>query len=87
MYGYLQTPNMTDNSLYLSPVTIHEPASSGLRGRMRGFWFVAHPIANFSDGQTIQGGGDYAGKTFMIVKTNIGGGFFAIETSNTVETN
>jgi len=87
MYGFLQTPNGSDNSLYISPVTIHDPLSLSLRGRMRGFWFVAHPIINFSDGQTFQGAGDYAGKTFMIVKTDPTGGFFAIETSNTVETN
>ena len=87
MYGFLQTPNGADNSLYLSPVTIHEPSSRGLRGRMRGFWFVAHSSANFADGQTFAGGGDYAGKSFMIVKTDCTGGFFAMETSNTVETN
>ena len=87
MLGYLQTPNSADNSLYLSPVTIHEPSSYGLRGRMRGFWFVAHPVASFSDGQTFSGGGDYAGKTFMIFKTDTAGGFFAMEISNTVETN
>lgn len=87
MGGNIQTPNSADNSLYLSPVTIHEPSSYGLRGRMRGFWQVAHPVANFSDGQTFAGGGDYAGKSFMIIKTDITGGFFAMETSNTVETN
>ena len=87
MYGFIQTPNGTDNSLYLSPVTIHEPSSGGLRGRMRGLWFVAHPIANFSDGQTFAGGGDYAGKSFIIIRPDCTGGFFAMETSNTVETN
>lgn len=85
--GILQTPNSADNSLYLSPIQIGEQATISLRGRWRGIYQVCHPIGNFSDGQTFAGAGDYAGKTFQIVKTCQLGGFFAIETSPTVETN
>ena len=85
--GILQTPNGPDNSLYLSPVSVVEPSGSLIRGRLRGVYMLCHPIANFTDGQTFAGGGDFAGKSFVIVLQGPGGGFFAMETSATVETN
>ncbi len=88
MLGWLPAPNPTDNSYYLSPVNIIEPNASLIRGRWRGIYQVCHQSNNFTDGQIFQGSGDYAGKSFMIVK-NIGslGGFCAVEISPTVETN
>lgn len=85
--GIVQTPNGPDNSLYLSPIVVAEPSANIIRGRLRGLYQVCHPIASFADGQTFSGGGDYAGKTFQLVLKGSGGGFFAVETSATVETN
>jgi hypothetical protein len=87
MCGTMQTPNGPDNSLYLTPVQIVEPVGQIIRGRMRGMYQVCHPIASFSDGEVFAGAGDYAGKTFMIVKQGVNGGIWLIETSNTVESN
>lgn len=87
MLGTVQTSNGPDNSLYLSPVLITEPSTGTIRGRLRGIYQVCHPIASFSDGQTFSGGGDYAGKSFQIIKGMVNGGFCAVETSATVETN
>jgi len=87
MAGALQIPNGPDNSLYLTPVSIVEPVTGTIRGRLRGIYQVCHPVASFSDGQTFSGGGDYAGKTFQIIKQMVNGGFLAMETSATVETN
>jgi hypothetical protein len=86
MGGLMPSPNGSDNSFYMSPVQICE-SNGCIRGRMRGIWQVCHSVLNFSDGQIFAGGGDFAGKTFMIVKRDISGGFFAVEISNTVETN
>jgi len=61
--------------------------SGAVRGRLRGIYQVLHPTGNFSDGQTFSGGGDYAGKDFIIISKGYSSGFWAVETSNTVETN
>lgn len=85
--GLLPTPNPYDNALYFSPLLVVERTVQALRGRFRGMYQVIHSSSNFQDGQTLQGSNDYAGKTFKIVKSGPNGGFVAIETSATVETN
>ena len=98
MNGMIQMPNGTDNSIHLSPCSIVEPACLAIRGRFRGIYHVCHPIGSFSDGQTFAGGGDFAGKTFKIIRNgpnSAGVGLqygtattgWALEISNTVETN
>ena len=87
MSGSVQVPNGPDYSLYLSPVTIVEPTSGAVRGRLRGIFQVCHPLAAFINGQPIAGGGDYAGKSLVMVLTLVNNGFCAVETSATVETN
>jgi hypothetical protein len=88
MYGILQTPNGPDNSYYVQPLYIIEPYSVMLRGRLRGLYHPCHPVSSLSDGQIVVGGGDYAGKSFMVIKTDItGNSVWMLEISNTVETN
>jgi len=87
MAGAVQSPNGPDNSFYMVPVQIWESVSFCIRGRLRGVYQVCHAVANFADGQTIQGSNDFAGKTFQIVNKGYNGGFWAIEISATVETN
>lgn len=87
MAGLFQIPNGPDNSVYLSPVKVIELVAVSIRGRLRGVYHVCHPLASFADGQTFVGGGDYAGKSFQIVSHGINNGFWAVETSATVETN
>ncbi len=79
-------PNAPDNAYYLSPIVVFEP-NGNIRGRLRGIYQVCHPVRSFSDGQTFAGSGDYAGKTFQIVKQTSAGGYYAVEISPTVETN
>jgi len=87
LLGITQFPNPVDVSLWVSPVWVHENTSAVIRGRMRGFWHVLHPVANFTDGQSFYcNTGDYAGKVFQIFKGGGNGGMYAIETSATVET-
>jgi len=86
LIGVTQYPNATDNGFYISPVWIHD-ANSTVRGRMRGFYHVLHALGGFSDGQTFTGTGDYAGKTFILMKQSSNSGVYLIETSNTVENN
>jgi hypothetical protein len=85
--GILQTPNGADNSLYLSPIWIVEPLNLSYRGRLRGIVQICHPTSNFSDGQIIQGSGDYNGKSYIIIKQGPTSGMWGLETSPTVETN
>lgn len=85
--GTIQTPNSADNSLYITPLYVSEAGSNILRGRLRGMYGLWHTVASFGDGQTFSGGNEYAGKTFQIVKQGYNVGMWAIEISNTVETN
>jgi hypothetical protein len=89
--GKLPCPNPADGAIYLSPIWAIEMPAGGInasfRGRMRGMWQVCHAVTNFTDGQIIQGSGDYAGKTFRITWRGTNNGFWAIEISNTVEAN
>lgn len=82
--------NGPDNTLRMSPIYIGEQGQ--VRGEMRGIYQVCHPGSSFSNGQVLTGAGDYAGKTFQIVKwvaayNSATESFFAVETSNTVPTN
>lgn len=87
MSSLMQAPNGPDKALYVSPLYAIENVGVCLRGRFRGLYQICHPVASFSDGQTLLGGGDYAGKSFRVIKTSVNGGMWALETSNTVETN
>lgn len=75
-------PNIADNSIYLSRVFLNA-SSNSLRGYMRGFWAWMHNLG-VNDGDTFNGAGDLAGKTFLIIKFGPNQGLFVIETSNTL---
>ena len=87
LIGITQYPNGADNGFYISPVWVHENTNSTIRGKMRGFWHVLHALGSFSDGQTFTGTGDFAGRTFMVIKQSANAGVYLMETSNTLETN
>lgn len=74
-------PNPADNSIYLSRVFIC--SSLVLRGYFRGLWYWLH-AGGANDGDTFNGSGDLAGKTFLVIKNSQAQGFFVIETSNTL---
>lgn len=85
--GIMQYPNGSDNGLYICPRYVHEPIANCIRGKMRGYWQILHPIANFVDGQVINGTGTYAGKQFQVFKLGGGATLICMEISNTVDTN
>lgn len=87
LLGNLAFPNPTDTSVYISPVWVTESTTGNVRGRMRGFYHFLHAIAGVADGQTFSGSGDFAGKTFRVIKTSGNAGVYLMETSATVETN
>jgi len=83
-------PNPIDGGLYLSPLWIHDQTTSpagNIRGKMRGLWQVLHSISSFLDGDTITGTGTLAGRTFQIVKTSNSSSMYAMEISDTLDTN
>lgn len=85
--GIVQFPNGPDGSIYISPIWIHEPASGTIRGRLRGLWHFCHSPTNVTDGDTFSGTGDYAGRSFMLIKPTANVCTFCIEVSATVEAN
>ena len=87
LLGGVPTPNGPDSSFYLSPVWVTEAVATVIRGQLRGFYHLLHAIAGFTDGQTFNGAGAFAGKTFYVVKESGNLGMYCIETSDTVQTN
>jgi hypothetical protein len=82
--GFLPYPNAADSSIYLSRVFIGSASSPvHLRGYHRGLWGWCHS-GGVNDGDTFNGSGDLAGKTFLIIKNSPNQGLFVIETSNTL---
>lgn len=82
-------PNGADGGRYLSQVAVIEGAigtSAVYRGRLRGAWAPMNGDANYADLDTITGSGALAGRTFTLHKC-AGAHFYAIETSDTLETN
>jgi len=72
------------------PIWITDPSTApatSLRGRLRGIWSAVHPVASFSDGDTVSGTDDLSGKTFLAMKSvayaNPGDGVCFVETSDT----
>lgn len=91
MSGLVQSPNLPDNSFYVSPVWVHESTGNILRGKLRGVYQLCHAPANFADGKTFNGANVYAGKAFQIVVGAQAAGntgmIWVYETSNTLDTN
>lgn len=87
--GIVQAPNGPDNAYYLSPIWLCETTGAIVRGRLRGLFQFCHAAATVADGQTFSGGGDFAGKSFQVVRLVNANSSPAliIETSATVETN
>lgn len=86
--GSLMYPNGPDKSIHMSPVWVHEGTiSSCIRGKMRGFWQICHPVVNFANGQVLEGMGESLGRKFIVMKQGASAGMFLMEISPTVETN
>lgn len=88
--GVVPVPNPSDGGLFLSPMWIHDPTTTpanNLRGRMRGFWQLCHPPASVGDQETMVGTGELLGKTFMFLKNSGQNAAYAMEISDTLETN
>jgi len=88
LLGTMPYPNPSDGGMYISKVWIGDATTApinSVRGWMRGFWGFLHPIASVADQDTVSGTGDFAGKTFLFIKTSGNSGVYMIETSNTVD--
>lgn len=82
--GNIPYPNGPDQSIQLSPAKIGE--SYNYRGNLRGLWCWNHVVSGVADGDTFNGAGDFAGRTFMIIKSTGAAGVFVVETSSTWDT-
>ena len=87
--GTIQSyPNPVDGGFYANALLVQERGTSssgaasgfGIRGRMRGMLQQLHQTNNFNDQELFSGSGDFAGRTFMVIKTSFSAGL-AIETT------
>ncbi len=93
--GPFYFPNLADGSLIMTPIYVRTAETAGilLRGRLRGMWCPMHGLlTGLNIGDTFAGTGDLAGKSFAWVGYASGaavqnGGYFVIETSDTVPRN
>ncbi len=80
-------PNPVDGGVYASRIRIFDNATT-YRGWMRGFYSFENQISGLADGDVFVGaaGGDFSGRTFLVVKLNGNSGVYLVETSNTWDT-
>lgn len=94
-YGVVPFTNPSNGGIFLAPIWITDPTTvpiTSLRGRMRGYWHWCHSITGIVDGDTFNGTGELAGKSFLCLKTfasdgGVGSAVVIMETSDTLETN
>src|SRR5215471_2519916 len=69
--GGVSFPNPPDGDLLLHPLRIFQtPSAPGiLRGRYRGLYHQMHTVASFNDQDTFSGINEFAGKTFLMIKS------------------
>lgn len=79
------SPDPVNLNFFVHPLYAVEPACASIRGKFRGLYYPIHSYLSIPNGFTFQGTGEYAGKTFMILSWGYRGGFWALETSNTLE--
>jgi hypothetical protein len=92
--GALVFPNQSDGGLDVAQMRVVDGTTPGnvsltgginLRGRLRGLYMVAHPNTSFADGDTFNGIGEFAGRSFVIVKLVLGSAsvsaLYAVETT------
>lgn len=81
--GIVQFPNPVDGGIYASKVYVHEYVASNyiIRGALPGIWQLSHAVTAFNLGDTYNGSGDFAGKTFEFVRVR--SGLVSVEVSNT----
>lgn len=81
--GVVQFPNPADGGIYASKIYVHEyiGGQSVMRGALPGMWQLSQPHTAFNLGDTYNGSGDFAGKTFEFVRSRTG--LMSLETSNT----
>ena len=75
-------PNGPDGAAYLSRVSVYEPTPKYIRGYLRGLYQFMHPISNITDNDVFSGTGDFAGRTFLLIKQSGNAGAYVIETTN-----
>lgn len=89
--GLLPFPNGPDGGRYLAQLGTAEgglpSATRHYRGRLRGLWWPMSGQGTYADGDTISGTGALAGRTFNIHRSSHATGVYAVETSDTLETN
>lgn len=87
--GVTPFPNQPNGAKYLTHLAVAEGGTSATtqppRGVLRGLWYPISGQATYTDLNTLEGSGPTAGRTFTVHV--VGGGRYAVETSDTLDTN
>lgn len=86
LQGLVRNTGQTENVSHFSPLLATD-GTIAFRGRLRGLFTPLHHYTTLQDGMIISGSNHYNGKIFQIVKRGPSNGVWAVEISNTVETN
>lgn len=74
-------PNPGDGLIYLSRIFVTDAlATNGLRGFLRGVYQLITAIG-LNDGDTFAGSGDFAGRSFTVLRASVGNAYLALETT------
>lgn len=91
--GFIPFPNPSTGGLYLAPIRLFDGNATSvantfttLRGELRGLFHQGHPPAAFADGDTFDGVGEFAGRSFLLLKSSIAAsgssqGIWCVETT------
>ena len=90
MQGPITFPNPSTGGLYLAPIRIKDNdanVTGTLRGEVRGLFHQGHPHGSFTDGDTFDGVGEFAGRSFLLLKfafgtTGVNTGVWCVETTD-----
>jgi hypothetical protein len=80
-FNWPVAPNPADGNIYIGRFLLFDTSSTSIRGYVRGLYQMLNGT-NLNDGDTFSGSGDFAGRTFVVVK-NVGGAsqYYAVETT------
>jgi hypothetical protein len=85
MLGLIAYPNLAGATFGILPLLLGE-TTPFVRGRYRGIWWSPHTFASVNDGDTLNGTGNLAGKSFRVIKGITTTTFMLVETSDTWDT-
>jgi hypothetical protein len=86
MVGIVRSTGQNENICPITPILTTD-GTTAIRGKFRGLWFPSHHSTTLLDGQIISGSNHNNGRIFQVIRRGPANGIWAMEISNTIETN